>query len=111
LQAEANANLGDEGKATTLLNRIRARAEAGLYPASNNYDNNLKDAIYWERCKELMGEGHYYYDLVRTGKLYDAKYCFNPITYSDYLQEAWTWPINPKAMNNNPYMTLNNYWK
>jgi len=111
LQAEANANLGDEGKATILLNRIRARAEAGLYPASNNYDNNLKDAIYWERCKELMGEGHYYYDLVRTGKLYDAKYCFNPITYSDYLQEAWTWPINPKAMNNNPYMTLNNYWK
>ncbi|MBB2954279.1 RagB/SusD family nutrient uptake outer membrane protein [Sphingobacterium sp. JUb56] len=111
LQAEANANLGKDGKATELLNLIRGRAKAGLYPASNNYENNLSDAIYWERCKELMGEGHYYYDLVRTGKIYDPLYSSRAMSYAGFVAGGWTWPINPKAMNNNPYMTLNDYWK
>ncbi len=112
LQAEALAAMGgNDDKATMLLNLIRSRAKAGLYPEANNYDNKLQDAIYWERCKELMGEGHYYYDLVRTGKLYDAAYSWHPMAYSAYLQEAWTWPIDPKALENNPFMTLNEYWK
>ena len=110
LQAEADAELGYEDKAITLLNRIRSRANALPYPGSNNYDNNLKDAIYWERCKELMGEGHYYWDLVRTKKILDGKYCWHPMSYSAYLQEAWTWPIDKSALTNNPFMTLNNYW-
>jgi len=112
LQAEALAELGEDDKATTLLNHIRSRANAGLYPQVNNYDNNLRDAIYWERCKELIGEGHYYYDLVRSQKIYSSKYVFTKLmTYSDFLAGAWTWPIHVKAVVNNPHMTLNNYWR
>jgi len=112
LQAEAVAELGtDDAKAIALLNQIRDRAGAGLYPSTNNYGNDLKAAIYWERCKELMGEGHYYYDLVRTRKILDPDYCWFPMTYAAFLQNAWTWPINPSAMNGNPFMTVNEYWK
>lgn len=111
LQAEAVANLGQENKAIELLNMVRVRARAGTYPGANNYDNNLSDAIYWERCKELMGEGHYYYDLVRTKKILDPGYCWHIISYAAFLQDAWTWPIHPKALDNNPFMRLNDYWR
>lgn len=110
LQAEANAELGIDDKAAVLLNRIRSRANTGLYPAVNSYDNNIADAIYWERCKELMGEGHYFYDLVRTRKIYNPDYCYRPMTFSAFNAGAWTWPINPNAFVKNPYMTNNNYW-
>ncbi len=109
LQAEALEALGREDKAIELLNRIRLRAEAGLYPGSQAYES-LAEAIYYERCKELLGEGHYYFDLVRTGKFYDPLYAYYPVTYSQFLDGAWTWPINPKAFNKNPLMTYNSYW-
>ena len=111
LQAEALEKLGLNDKAITLLNQVRARSNAGLYPESNSYDNNLGDAIYWERCKELMGEGHYYYDLLRTHKLLDPRYCWHPMNYNAFLQEAWTWAINPKVLKNNPFMKLNDFWR
>lgn len=111
LQAEALAELGETSKATDLLNMIRERAKTGLFPNVNNYDNNLKDAIYYERCKELMGEGHYFYDLVRSHKIYDPEYTSFPMTYSAFLQEAWTWPLRESLGNNNPFMTYNEYWK
>lgn len=111
LQAEALAELGQNEKAIGLLNQIRERANTGLFPNVNSYDDNLKDAIYWERCKELMGEGHYFYDLVRTHKIYNPEYSWQPMTYSAFLQEAWTWPLNRNLGNNNPFMTYNEYWQ
>ncbi len=111
LQAEALHNMGQEEKAIERLNRVRVRAQAGTYPGFNNYDTKLGDAIYWERCKELMGEGHYYYDLIRTHKILDVEYCWNPMSYAAFLQDAWAWPIHPKALTNNPHMRLNNYWE
>ncbi|RWU05072.1 RagB/SusD family nutrient uptake outer membrane protein [Pedobacter chitinilyticus] len=111
LQAEALAELGtDDTKAAELLNKIRTRAGADLYPADPG-EGKLKDAIFWERCKELMGEGHYFYDLVRTKKILNPDYCYNPLTYSAFIAGAWTWPIDRAALTNNPYMTLNNYWQ
>jgi hypothetical protein len=110
LHAEALAELEDVANAQTLLNRIRKRAGAELFPAEPG-EGKIKDAIYYERCKELMGEGHYYYDLVRTKKILNSEYCYNPISYSAFMAGAWTWPIDAKALNNNPHMTLNNYWQ
>lgn len=109
LQAEAAAEIDMSEKAKNILNRIRSRANADLFPA-NPGNGDLKDAIYFERVKELMGEGHYFFDLVRTKKILDFKYCYNPISYSAFTEGAWTWPINPKAKNDNPFMTLNEYW-
>lgn len=109
LYAEALAELGtDDAKALELLNRIRSRAHAPEVMASGD---NLKDAIYWERVRELIGEGQYFYDLVRTGKLCDRNYCFNPIRRSDFNEGAWTWPISQSAFENNTYMSSNIYWE
>lgn len=108
LRAEALADLGQDDEAISELNRIRARADAPLYPAAN--DKNLSDAIFWERCKELMGEGYYFYDLVRTQRIINPKYCYHPMSYSAYSQRAWTWPLNPSVTTHDPLVTLNSYW-
>lgn len=111
LHAEALAELGaDDTKAADLLNVIRGRAGAELYPAEPG-EGKLKDAIFWERCRELMGEGHYFYDLVRTKKILSSDYCYKVMSYSAFVNGAWTWPIHKNALKNNPYMTLNNYWE
>ena len=107
LQAEANEKMGSVDKAATLLNKIRTRAEATLYP-SNGYDN-IGDAIFFERCKELMGEGWFFFDVVRTKKILSLQYVERPISFSMFEQGAWTWPIDRKALTNNPYMKLN-FW-
>jgi len=112
LEAEANAELtGGTGEelAKQLLNMIRNRAEATLYNGLGGTD--LKDAIFWERCKELQGEGHAFYDLVRTRRILNSEYCSNPISQSAFLRGAWTWPITETALVNNPYMKLNEYWR
>ncbi len=109
LYAEALAELGtDDAKASELLNRVRSRAHASEKQLSGD---DLKDAIYWERVRELIGEGHYFYDLVRTGKVCDAEYCFHPIRRGDFKQGAWTWPISRSALDNNTNISLNIYWE
>ena len=66
MAAEAN-NRGniDDAKALEYLNRVRNRA--GLADA-NGTGVVLTDAIYQERRVELVGEGHHFFDLVRTGR-------------------------------------------
>ena len=109
LYAEALAELGtNDSKACELLNQIRLRANA---PVVNYTGDALKDCIYWERVRELIGEGHYFYDLVRTGKLCDGSYCFNPITKGNFNRGAWTWPISKTALDNNTHIQLNLYWE
>ncbi|KAA6334791.1 hypothetical protein EZS27_016919 [termite gut metagenome] len=108
LYAEALAASGNDAEATLLLNRIRNRAGA---PEISATGIELQDAIYWERVRELIGEGHYYYDLVRTGKLCDRKYCSQSISRTSFNAGAWTWPIHSDALKNNTYMTLNSFWE
>lgn len=108
LRAEAQAELGNDDGARALLNIVRARAEAD---PNTDAGQDLKDAIFYERCRELMGEGVYYYDLVRTKKVLNKDYCFHPISVEAFKAGAWAWPIDVSAMNNNPYMTLNSYWR
>jgi tetratricopeptide (TPR) repeat protein len=66
MAAEAN-NRGniDETKAQEYLNRVRNRALLGNSSATGSA---LTDAIYQERRVELVGEGHHFFDLVRTGR-------------------------------------------
>ncbi|RPE12515.1 RagB/SusD family nutrient uptake outer membrane protein [Chitinophaga lutea] len=111
LAAEANAELGSDRseEAIRLLNVIRGRAEAPAYSGVTQRD--LQDAIYWERTKELMGEGHYFYDLVRTKRILNSEYCAFPISQPAFQRGAWTWPITEEALKNNPLMRLNEYWR
>jgi hypothetical protein len=109
LCAEAQAELGKDAAATANLNLVRIRAIATTYPGP--FDTNLKDAIFYERAKELMGEGSHYFDLVRTKRIMSSKYTDNPLTSDKFARGAWTWPIDESALINNPYMTLNSYWR
>lgn len=55
----------DESRARTYLNMVRLRA--GLEPV-DSAGSTLLDIIYTERRLELVGEGHRFFDLVRTGR-------------------------------------------
>jgi len=107
LRAEALAEMNREDEARAMVNLVRGRANAS--PVEDSGDD-LKDAIWWERVRELLGEGHFFYDLVRTKKILNPDYTSNPISISAFNAGAWTWPIDRAALNNNPYMTLNTYW-
>jgi hypothetical protein len=66
MAAEANNRGGiDENKAQQYLNRVRNRA--GLADVTDT-GSSLTTAIYKERRVELVGEGHHFFDLVRTGR-------------------------------------------
>lgn len=109
LYAEALAELGvDDSRARDLLNMVRQRA--GASPQTSSGDG-LRDDIYWERVRELLGEGQYFFDLVRTGKLHDPNYCYHVINRSNFNRGAWTWPIHQNAFLNNTRMTDNLYWR
>ncbi|MGY4384384.1 hypothetical protein ACVWYN_001410 [Pedobacter sp. UYP24] len=109
LRAEALAELGMNTEAGEALNIVRQRSKAVLYPAGAN-DGNIKDAIFWERSKELLGEGSHYYDLVRTKRILNKLYTDNPLTADKFNRGGWAWPVDASALSNNPYMTLNSYW-
>ena len=110
LRAEALAELGETqtAEAIRMMNMIRQRAKTPVYQGGGG--QALKDAIFAERAKELMMEGHYYFDLVRTGRVMNQQWCYYPLTQAQFDNGGWTWPINSGALDNNPYMQLNNYW-
>ncbi|MDC6352426.1 RagB/SusD family nutrient uptake outer membrane protein [Zeaxanthinibacter sp. PT1] len=70
MAAEANNRGGiNEAKAQQYLNRVRNRAGlASITPSGSE----LTTAIYNERRVELVGEGHRFFDLVRTGRAAQA---------------------------------------
>lgn len=108
LKAEAEAELGFDTEATQTINIVRSRAQATPFTGISGED--LKDAIWWERTRELVGEGHFFYDLVRTKKVLNSKYTKRTISVGAFNQRAWTWPIDNSAFVNNPFMTPNTYW-
>lgn len=108
LRAEALAELERDGEAREIVNIIRNRA--GATPAVSESGDELKDFIWWERVRELIGEGHFYYDMVRTKKVLNSKYTTAPMSVDAFNRGGWTWPIHESALTNNPYMTLNTYW-
>ena len=70
MAAEPNnrKNGADDGTAQNYLNQVRRRA-FGVNDSSKDVTQTgsaLTDAIYHERRVELVGEGHHFFDLVRT---------------------------------------------
>jgi hypothetical protein len=108
LRAEALSNLGDEAEAKAMVNMTRIRADAPVYQGSGGQD--LKDFIFLERSRELLGEGHHFFDLIRTKRILSRVWTYNVLNLDQFNRGAWTWPINSSALNNNPLMVLNTYW-
>lgn len=107
LRAEALASntVNRPGEAIILLNKVRDRAKANLYTGGGD----LQDTILLERKKELIGEGQFFFDLVRTRKL--AKY--SKITQSDWYEKgAWLLPIDQTIISKSNFViTQNDFWK
>lgn len=58
----------DDAKAQSYLNRVRNRAFGNTDNEISLSGTALTEAIYHERRVELVGEGHRFFDLVRTGR-------------------------------------------
>lgn len=103
LAAEANARKSspDENKARNYLNLVRQRAFGTTSRAVNSSGTALQDAIFRERRVELAGEGHRFFDLVRTGKAAEeidgfssGKHDLFPIPFEEIQFSNGNWQQN-----------------
>jgi hypothetical protein len=97
-EAYNSGNIGD-GQARAYLNRVRARV--GL-PNIQISGTALADAIFKERRLELVGEGHHFFDLVRTGRaaaeidgFVTGKHEVFPVPLEEILLAGNRWGQNP----------------
>lgn len=109
LRAECRAHLG-MAEAVTDLNRIRERAGLDSYRGFTDKKILLRE-IFRERERELFGEGHHYYDIVRNGYFRDVLIGnYQTLTDDDVKKGALYLPVGSNAFLNNPLMTQNIYW-
>ena len=89
----------DETKAQNYLNQVRNRA---TLPSLTSTGVNLTNDIWKERRVELVGEGHRFFDLVRTGRAAQeidgfqaGKHELFPIPAEEILLSGNRWEQNP----------------
>lgn len=89
----------DDNRALGFVNQVRNRA--GLSDTSVT-GNELRDEIYHQRRLELVGEGHRFFDLVRTGKAEEKIKDFTapknnlfPIPLEEIQFSQGNWEQNP----------------
>ncbi len=92
----------DDGKAQEYLNEVRRRAFGDSNHEVTLSGAALGDAIFHERRVELMGEGLYFFDLVRTGRAANQIEGFTPgknevfpIPQQEIDFSAGNWSQNP----------------
>lgn len=103
MAAEANNRGGiSDTKAQEYLNMVRRRAFGDENHDVTKTGAELTDAIYHERRVELMGEGHHFFDLVRTGRAADDIDGFQagknevfPVPFEEIQFSNGLWQQNP----------------
>jgi hypothetical protein len=103
MAAEANNRGGlNESKAQEYLNQVRRRAFGDELHDVTASGSSLTNAIYLERRLELVGEGHRFFDLVRTGKaaqeingFQEGKHELFPIPAIEIQLAGNVWAQNP----------------
>ena len=107
--AEVENELSNPSKATTYLNRVRARVS--LADVTTTDKVAIDTAIEKERRWELIGEGHRWFYLLRTGKALNTMKAFNMALAYKYTFEEFEllMPIpqnqiltDPSAIKQNP---------
>lgn len=113
LRAECYVKLGEEGLAQADLNEIREINNVKSYPNSGGDEKGLKYAIFHERERELLMEGHRFYDAVRNGMEYINTYlpgALKTLTLTDVKNGALFFPIHESAFKMNGLLRQNVYW-
>lgn len=106
LKAEADARLGRVKDALENLNEVRTRAGIPLFTRDDA--PVVIEEVLAERRRELIGEFHRVYDLVRLGRLHE----FNSfITAQGEKDGAGFFPVSDEAFANNPRMEQTYYWQ
>jgi hypothetical protein len=108
LRAELLALAGRDAEAIQDLDAIRSRAGIASFDPSNEL---LKDAIFLERERELLLEGHRYYDILRSKKYFELLYGdVEEMTEQDVEDGALFFPKNIHATTNNPKLKQMPFW-
>lgn len=102
LAAEAHNASGNDERARELLNRVRRRAFGDTDHDISASGDALADFIQRERRLEFIGEGHRFFDLVRTGAAAGAVPGFTagvnelfPLPFTEIQFAAGNWEQNP----------------
>ncbi len=92
----------DDEKARAYLNMVRRRAFGDMAHDRTASGSALTQFIYDERRRELVGEGHRFFDLVRTGRapleidgFIEGKHELFPIPYEEIQFSNGNWGQNP----------------
>lgn len=113
LRAECNVKIGENGLAETDLNEIRKVNNANAYPGSKGDERGLQYAIFHEREREFVMEGHRFYDIVRNGLEYINTLPgeqYPKFTKKDLKDGAIFLPIFETAFTLNDQLRQNVYW-
>lgn len=102
MAAEANSRSGNNAKGQEYLNKVRDRAFGDTNHRITVTGQALTDFIWNERRVELLGEGHRFFDLVRTGKAVGKITGFTanknevfPIPFEEIQFSNGNWQQNP----------------
>ncbi len=106
LKAEADARLNNIPVALENLNKVRTRAGVPLFTRDDQ--PTVIEAVLEERRRELIGEYHRVYDLVRLGRLHEFN---SSVTVQGEKDGAGFYPVSDEAFANNPRMEQTYYWQ
>lgn len=111
LRAESRVWLDMTDEAVSDLDRVRERAGLAGYAGSVTKEE-LRKEVFLERRRELFGEGHYYFDIVRNG--YFREFLlggYRSLTDEDVKNGALYTKVHANAFRKNTLMTQNTYWQ
>lgn len=110
LRAECRARLGAANAADD-LNEIRRRAYGNREHDYVAAEGDLRYIIFKEREKELLFEGHRYYDVMRNGYWKtELTGVFAGMSQVEFDKGAQYYPVGWKAFQYNDLMRQNEYW-
>jgi starch-binding outer membrane protein, SusD/RagB family len=113
LEAEAYAAQGNLTSAADLVDQIRVRAKlAKLDASAKSSKDNMVNSVLKERRLELAFEGQRWFDLVRTGKVYEVMNSLNSRDsgrkkMATFTENSLLMPVPQTQIDSNPNLTQN----
>ena len=109
LRAEALCMLNRTESAIIYLNNVRTNRGLPALSMARHFNNsaeNLLKEIFDERRRELLGEGHYWYDQIRRAKTIGD----DPDMVELVRNKGVYWPVASDIIKANPMIRQTEYW-